>query len=111
MELLKRLRRGSTRKVLLPSLILLAAAAAVFYFFHCQAVFQTLSPKTLAELTPETLEGAYVEDDISFFYAQYVEEEEYRNQDVYKRQTVVGVTVASARIPMILIMQLASGVI
>ena len=26
------------------SLILLAAAAAVFYFFHCQAVFQTLSP-------------------------------------------------------------------
>ena len=79
MELLKRLRRGSTRKVLLPSLILLAAAAAVFYFFHCQAVFQTLSPKTLAELTPETLEGAYVEDDISFFYAQYVEEEEYRN--------------------------------
>lgn len=79
MEWLNRLKKESLRKVLVRIVLLLALSVALFVLFGCQNLLGTLSPKTLAELTPETLEGAYVEDDIYFLYLPYVEVEQYRN--------------------------------
>ena len=79
MEWMKRLRKESLRKVLGQAVLFLVLAAALFFIFDCASVFKTLSPKTLADLTPETMEGAYVEDDVYYFYTPYIEEEEYRD--------------------------------
>ncbi|MCI8524659.1 MAG: hypothetical protein HFF17_01795 [Oscillospiraceae bacterium] len=79
MELMNQLRKASVRSVRVQTILLIILAVAVFLLFQCQNVFLTLAPKTLAELTPETLDGAYISDDIYFIYTQYVEEEQYRN--------------------------------
>lgn len=79
MDWLNQLKKESLRKVALRVVLLLALAVFLFVFFGCQNLLQMLSPKTLAELTPETLNGAYVEDDIRFLYTPYVEVEQYRN--------------------------------
>ena len=79
MDWLNQLKKESLRKVLLRVVLLLALAVFLFVCFGCQNLLSVLSPKTLAELTPETLNGAYVEDDIYFLYTPYVEVEQYRN--------------------------------
>ncbi len=79
MELLKTLRAQSIRRTLVPVLILWAFAVLLFFVFSGPDAIRSFFPKKLEELTPETLEGAYVEDDIHFIYAQYVEEEEYQD--------------------------------
>lgn len=79
MELLKRLRRDSLKRVLPLSLLLLAAGIALFFIFGCYDLIQLASPRTLAELTPETMEGAYVEDDVTYFYAAYLQTKEYKD--------------------------------
>ncbi len=79
MKFLKQMRNISIRKALLPAIFFVGFGVAIFLIFGCQHLFKTFAPKTLAELTPETLDGAYVEDDIYFIYAQYVEEEQYRD--------------------------------
>ena len=79
MDWLNQLKRESLRKVILRVVLLLALGTAFFVLFGCHKLLGTLSPKTLAELTPETMEGAYVEDDIYFLYTPYVEVEQYRD--------------------------------
>ena len=74
MEWLKRLRMDSLKKVAFRIVLFFALAVGVFVYFHCWELFGMLSPKTLADLTPETMEGAYVEDDIYLFYTPYLEE-------------------------------------
>ena len=79
MDWLNQLKRESLRKVILRVVLLLALGTAFFVLFGCHKLLGTLSPKTLADLTPETMEGAYVEDDIYFLYTPYVEVEQYRD--------------------------------
>lgn len=79
MQFLKQLRSISLRKNLPAIIILFIISAAIFIGFGCQNLFKLLSPKTLSELTPENMEGAYVEDDIYYFYTPYLQEEKYKN--------------------------------
>lgn len=79
MEWLDSLRKQSVKKVLLRFIIFTVIAVAVFVVSGVWAIFGTFSPKTLAELTPETAEGAYVEDDIYFLYGDFIEVERYKD--------------------------------
>lgn len=79
MEWIKSLRKDSLRSVLPHSALFLGIGLALLVIFKSWTLFQLLAPKTLAELDPENMEGAYVEDDIYFFYTPYLEEEQYRN--------------------------------
>ncbi len=79
MEWLDSLKKQSIKKKLIPFVIFTAIAVAVFIVSGVWGIFQTLSPKTLAELTPETAEGAYVEDDIYFLYGDFIEVERYKD--------------------------------
>lgn len=79
MQWIKSLRKTSLRSVWLRSIVFVALGVALIIIFDCLTLFQMLSPKTLAELDPEHMEGAYVEDDIYYFYTPYLEEEQYRN--------------------------------
>lgn len=74
MEWLKQLRMDSLKKVMFRIVLFFALAVGVFVYFHCWELFGMLSPKSLEELTPETMAGAYVEDDIYLFYTPYLEE-------------------------------------
>lgn len=74
MEWLKQLRMASLRKSMVQIVLFLVLAVGVFVYFHCWQLFGMLSPKTLWELSPETMEGAYVEDDIYWIYTPYIEE-------------------------------------
>ena len=74
MEWLKELKMVSVKKSI-PGLVLFAlAAAALLFFTGCYGALGTLSPKTFDQLTPENLNGAFVDDDIYFIYDYYVEE-------------------------------------
>lgn len=79
MEWLARLKARSIKKALLPSIVLFVAAVAIFFFSGAYGVFGMLAPKTLADLTPETAEGAFVDDEIYFLYGEFIEVEQYKN--------------------------------
>lgn len=79
MEILKRLRKISLKKVMLPAVIVFAAAIAVFFIFDGVSTIKSLFPKSFAELDINDMDGVYVKDEIYFLYGQYAEEEEYRN--------------------------------
>lgn len=74
MEWLRELRRISLGRAAVRIAVFAALAAGVFVYFRCWSLLGALSPKTLSELTPETLEGAFVEDDIPWLYSPYLEE-------------------------------------
>lgn len=74
MEWLKELRMASLKKAAPRIVLFLALAAGVFVYFRCWTLLGVLAPKTLADLTPETMEGAYVEDDVYWLYTPYLEE-------------------------------------
>lgn len=79
MNALNCLKKQSVRDVGVAGVILAAIAAAVCLLFGGQNLIKTLSPKTFAELSPETMEGQYVEDDVYFLYTPYLETEKYKN--------------------------------
>ena len=79
MEWLNKLRKQSIRTAVIWFLVLLILAAAIFFVSGAYGIFGMLSPKTLADLTPETAVGAYVEDDIYILYGDFIEVEEYKN--------------------------------
>ncbi len=74
MEWLKQLRMDSLRKAAFRVILFCALAVGIFVYFQCWTLLGVLSPKSLADLTPETMEGIYVEDDIYLFYTPYLEE-------------------------------------
>lgn len=88
MEWLKDLRRISLRRRMVRIAVLAALAAGVFVYFRCWSLLGMLSPKTLSELTPETMEGAFVEDDIDWFYSPYLEERYGEDWETGKRTGV-----------------------
>ncbi len=79
MEWLKRLKMASVKKSIPGLILFVALAAALLFFTKCYGVAGMLSPKTLAELTPETMDGAFVEDDIYFLYTPYLEIQRYKS--------------------------------
>lgn len=79
MEWLNQLKIKSVKKSI-PGLVLFAGiAVALVIFTQSWRVLGILSPKTLTGLTPETMDGAFVEDDIPFIYGSYMEIESYRD--------------------------------
>jgi len=74
LKLLRQLRGASLRRILPASLALLALGAAVFVLFACYDLARLFSPRALAQLTPETMEGAYVADDIPYLHMVYARE-------------------------------------
>lgn len=79
MEWLKRLKMSSVKKSIPGLVLFVALAAALLFFTKCYSVVGMLMPKTLADLTPETMDGAFVEDDIYFLYTPYVEVQSYKS--------------------------------
>lgn len=79
MEWLKQLRTTSVKKSIPGLLLFVIAAAALLFFSKCYGVFGMLSPKTFSELTPETLNGAFVDDDVPVIYDYYLEEVKTKN--------------------------------
>ena len=79
MEWLKQLRSTSVKKSIPGLLLFVIAAAALLFFTKCYGVFGMLSPKTFSELTPETLNGAFVDDDVPVIYDYYLEEVRTKN--------------------------------
>lgn len=79
MEFLKQMRKASLRKMLPLSIIFIVIAVVLLVVFSGYRVFQVLFPRSITELTPENMEGAYVTADIPLFYAQYAEVELTRN--------------------------------
>lgn len=65
---------ASLKKVAPRIALFLVLAAGVFVYFRCWGLIGVLAPKTLADLTPETMEGTYVEDDVYWLYTPYLEE-------------------------------------
>lgn len=78
MSVWKQLREDSLRHLLPASLALMAAGAAVYILFGCGDLALLLSPRTLAQLSPDTLAGVWVEDDISFFHVACARETTYQ---------------------------------
>lgn len=92
METIKVLRGISLRKILPVVILLIAAGIGILVFSQSYRVVGSLAPRTLAELTPETAEGAFVEDDVKWVYDYYAEEIEYTNnirQGVSGRQYII----------------------
>ena len=79
MEWLKRLKMASVKKSIPGLILFFFFSAALLFFTKCYGVAGMLSPKTLAELTPETMDGAFVEDDIYFLYTPYLEIQRYKS--------------------------------
>ena len=74
MEWLKKLRMASLKKSMVQIVFFLVLAVGIFIAFRCWGLLGVFSPKTLAELDPESMEGVYVEDDIYWIYTPYIEE-------------------------------------
>lgn len=74
MELFKRLREESLKRRLPISLLLLALGAAVFFAFSCFDLVKLAFPWTLAQLTPEQMEGVWLEDEVSYLHREYARE-------------------------------------
>ena len=79
MDWLKKLKMASVKKSIPGLVLFVAAAVALLFFTKCYSVFGMIAPKTLADLTPETMNGAFVEDDIYFLYTPYVEVQTYKS--------------------------------
>lgn len=79
MEWLNQLKMNSVKKSIFGLVLFVGAAVALLIFTNSWRVFGMLAPKTLDQLTPETMEGAFVEDDIPFIYGSYLEIESYRD--------------------------------
>ena len=79
MDWLKKLKMASVKKSIPGLVLFVAAAVALLFFTKCYSVFGMISPKTLADLTPETMNGAFVEDDIYFLYFPYLEIQTYKS--------------------------------
>lgn len=79
MDIRKRLRLDSLRRMLPVCLALLAAGVAVFFLFGCHSLVRLALPRALAELSVENMEGAYVEDDVTYLYAAYAQEVTYQD--------------------------------
>ncbi len=76
---LKKLRHFSTIQALPLSLLFMALGVICFFATGANNVFQLLQPKTLSQLTPDTAVGAYVSDDILYFYGEFIEEMTYKD--------------------------------
>ncbi len=76
---LNKLRRVSTVQALPLSLLFMVLGAVCFFATGAYNVFQLLQPKTLSQLTPDTAVGAYVSDDIPYFYGEFIEEATYKD--------------------------------
>lgn len=76
---LKKLRHVSTIQALPLSLLFMALGVVCFFATGAYNVFQILQPKTLTQLTPDTAVGAYVSDDIPYFYGEFIEEMTYKD--------------------------------
>lgn len=74
MEWLKELRLVSLRRVAVRVIVFGVLGAGALVYFRCWSLLGLLAPKTLAELTPETMAGAFVEDDIPWLYTPFLEE-------------------------------------
>lgn len=79
MEWLARLRKRSIKKALLPCILFLAIAIGIIAFSGAWRVVGMIFPRSLADLTPETAEGAYVSDDLYMLYGEFIEVERYRD--------------------------------
>lgn len=79
MNLLKKLKMTSVKKSILGTVLFVGIAVAMLVLSKCYGVFGMIAPKALADLTPETMNGAFVEDDIVFMYGSYLEIESYRD--------------------------------
>lgn len=79
MSVMERLKRKSMKDTALFGLVVAVIAVGICFAAGGRYLPKTFAPKTLAELTPENMEGAFVEDDIYYFYTPYLEEERYRN--------------------------------
>lgn len=75
MELLKKLKRKSILKTLLPALCLIVAACFLIAVSQVWLLFQ--KPANLLEVPREELEGKYVTVDLEYIYASYAYTEEY----------------------------------
>lgn len=79
MNWLKGLKMTSVKKSIFGLVLFVGIAVAILVFTKCWGVFGMVAPKALADLTPETMDGAFVKDDISFIYGSYLEIESYKN--------------------------------
>lgn len=79
MDWLKQLKANSVKKSIPGLILFVGIAVAVVLITRVWHVFGILAPKTLDELTPETLDGAFVDDDIYYIYGSYLEIESYRD--------------------------------
>lgn len=71
MEILKILRKKSIKKALPSSIGLFVVAILLIIFSDTHEMLVLLKPNKLADLTPETMAGAYVDDEIYFIYTGY----------------------------------------
>lgn len=79
MNWLKKLKMTSVKKSIFGLVLFVGIAVAILVFTKCYGVFGMIAPKALADLTPETMDGAFVKDDIPFIYGSYLEIESYRD--------------------------------
>ncbi len=79
MNWLKSLKMTSVKKSILGLVLFVGLGVAILALSKCYGVFGILAPKSLADLTPETMDGAFVEDDIGIIYGSYLEIESYRD--------------------------------
>ena len=79
MEWLNRLKMTSVKKSIPALLLFVAAAVVILLVSKCYGVFGMLTPKTFDQLTPDHLNGVFVDDDIDFIYDYYVEETQTKN--------------------------------
>ena len=61
--------------------VCLALAIGIFWGGGCGSLVLCLTPKTLSELTEESLEGAYVADSIPYLHVLYAREEAFRRDE------------------------------
>lgn len=79
MELLEELREDSLKKTLPPALIALVLGLALYFAFGCYDLVRLVYPKALDDLTAETMEGVWLEDDITYFHMAYAQELTYQD--------------------------------
>lgn len=79
MDAFKKLKQKSIQKTIPLFLLFLAIAVVVCAVGGAYNLPKMLFPKTLSELTPETMEGAYVKDDIYYIYSGFAYESETKN--------------------------------
>lgn len=81
MGFLAKLRKESIKKALKFSVVYIVMAFFFVVYSDAGAIFKFCNPKTLAELTPETMEGAYVKDSIDYIHTVYAKTPVYKNDN------------------------------